>query len=168
MVMKKRLITSALPYVNNIPHLGNIIQVLSADCFARYCRSKGYETLYVCGTDEYGTASETRALKEGLSPRELCDRYNLIHQDIYNWFNISFDVFGRTSDPKQTEIVQDIFKKVDKAGYITEQTLEQLYCEHDQRFLADRFVEEPVQNVVPQELGGTNAMIAAHCSIPQN
>jgi len=141
MVMKKRLITSALPYVNNIPHLGNIIQVLSADCFARYCRSKGYETLYVCGTDEYGTASETRALKEGLSPRELCDRYNLIHQDIYNWFNISFDVFGRTSDPKQTEIVQDIFKKVDKAGYITEQTLEQLYCEHDQRFLADRFVE---------------------------
>lgn len=66
--MKKRLVTSALPYVNNIPHLGNLTQVLSADVFARFCRSKGYETLYICGTDEYGTATETRALKEGLSP----------------------------------------------------------------------------------------------------
>lgn len=139
--MKKRLITSALPYVNNIPHLGNIIQVLSADCFARFCRLKGYETLYICGTDEYGTASETRALKEGVTPRQLCDRYHEIHKGIYRWFNISFDAFGRTSDPVQTEIVQNIFTKVDRAGYITEREVEQLYCEHDQRFLADRFVE---------------------------
>ena len=89
--MKKRLITSALPYVNNIPHLGNLTQVLSADVFARFCRSKGYETLYICGTDEYGTASETRALQEGVTPRELCDRYHAIHREIYKWFNISFD-----------------------------------------------------------------------------
>ena len=68
--MKKRLITSALPYVNNIPHLGNLTQVLSADVFARFCRSRGYETLYICGTDEYGTASETRALQEGVTPRD--------------------------------------------------------------------------------------------------
>ncbi len=140
-IMKKRLITSALPYVNNIPHLGNLIQVLSADCFARFCRSKGYETLYICGTDEYGTASETRALQEGLTPRELCDRYFIIHRDIYTWFEIEFDSFGRTSTPTQTAIVQDIFKKVDDAGYIREAEIEQLYCEHDQRFLADRFVE---------------------------
>ena len=139
--MKKRLITSALPYVNNIPHLGNIIQVLSADCFARFCRSKGYETLYICGTDEYGTASETRALQEGVTPRELCDRYHVIHRDIYNWFEIDFDFFGRTSSPKQTEIVQEIFKQVDAAGYIREAEIEQLFCKHDQRFLADRFVE---------------------------
>lgn len=139
--MKKRLITSALPYVNNIPHLGNLVQVLSADCFARFCRSKGYETLYVCGTDEYGTASETRALREGVSPRELCDRYHVIHRDIYTWFEIEFDSFGRTSSPMQTLIVQDIFRKVDAAGYIREAEIEQLYCEHDQRFLADRFVE---------------------------
>src|SRR3989339_268042 len=139
--MKKRLITSALPYVNNIPHLGNLIQVLSADCFARFCRSKGYETLYVCGTDEYGTASETRALQEGVEPRELCDRYHIIHRDIYQWFELDFDSFGRTSSPMQTAIVQDIFKKVDAAGYIRESEIEQLYCEHDQRFLADRFVE---------------------------
>ena len=140
-VMKKRLITSALPYVNNIPHLGNLIQVLSADCFARFCRSKGYETLYVCGTDEYGTASETRALKEGVTPRELCDRYHEIHRGIYQWFDIDFDFFGRTSSPMQTAIVQKIFKEVDEAGYIHEAETEQLFCEKDQRFLADRFVE---------------------------
>ena len=73
--MKRRLITSALPYVNNIPHLGNLIQVLSADVFARYCRLRGFETLYICGTDEYGTATETKAREEGITPRELCDRY---------------------------------------------------------------------------------------------
>ena len=66
--MKRRLVTSALPYVNNVPHLGNLIQVLSADVFARFCRLRGYETLYVCGTDEYGTATETKALEEGISP----------------------------------------------------------------------------------------------------
>jgi len=104
MKMKRKLITSALPYVNNIPHLGNLIQVLSADVFARFCRIRGYETLYVCGTDEYGTATETRALQEGVTPQELCDRYNVIHTDIYSWFNIDFDRFGRTSTPKQTEI----------------------------------------------------------------
>lgn len=138
--MKKRLITSALPYVNNIPHLGNLIQVLSADAFARFCRSKGYETLYICGTDEYGTASETKALQENIDPKTLCDNYYVIHSDIYNWFEIDFDHFGRTSSQKQTEIVQDIFKRVDENGYIFEKEIEQLYCEHDKRFLADRYV----------------------------
>ncbi len=137
---KRRLITSALPYVNNIPHLGNLIQVLSADVFARFCRSNDYETLYVCGTDEYGTATETRALQEGVSPRELCDRYHVIHDEIYTWFEISFDEFGRTSTEKQTQIVQDLFRKVDAAGYIREAEIEQLYCDHCQRFLADRYV----------------------------
>ncbi len=140
MVMKKRLITSALPYVNNIPHLGNLTQVLSADVFARFCRLRGYETMYICGTDEYGTASETRALQEGVTPRELCDHYHQIHKEIYKWFNISFDYFGRTSTPLQTEIVQHIFRKVDENGYISEKESEQLYCPHCQRFLADRYV----------------------------
>ncbi len=137
---KRRLITSALPYVNNIPHLGNLIQVLSADVFSRFCRLKGYETLYVCGTDEYGTATETRALEEGVTPRELCDRYYAIHSEIYSWFNIAFDHFGRTSTEWQTRIVQDIFNKVDAAGYINGKTIEQLYCESCNRYLADRFV----------------------------
>jgi len=64
------LITSALPYVNNVPHLGNIIGcVLSADVYARFARLMGYNTIYVCGTDEYGTATETKAIEEGLTPR---------------------------------------------------------------------------------------------------
>ena len=138
--MKRRLITSALPYVNNVPHLGNLIQVLSADAFARFCRLRGYETLYICGTDEYGTATETRAAEEGISPRELCDRYYAIHNSIYQWFNIAFDKFGRTSTPIQTEVTQDIFKKLDAAGFITERAVEQLYCSQCGRFLADRFI----------------------------
>lgn len=138
--MKKVLITSALPYVNNIPHLGNLIQVLSADVYARYCRLRGYRTLYICGTDEYGTATETRALEEGISPKELCDRYYRIHSDVYRWFNIAFDHFGRTSTPKHTEITQSIFLGLEKNGYIKEKTIEQTYCEKDGRFLADRYV----------------------------
>ena len=137
---KKRLITSALPYVNNIPHLGNLIQVLSADVFARFCRQSGYPTLYICGTDEYGTATETRAIEENTTPQELCDRYNAIHVDIYKWFNIEFDHFGRTSRPAQTKIVQDLFRKANEAGFISQKTVEQLYCRNDNRFLADRYV----------------------------
>jgi methionyl-tRNA synthetase len=138
--MKRRLITSALPYVNNVPHLGNLIQVLSADVFARFCRLRGYDTLYICATDEYGTATETKALEEGISPRELCDHYHKIHRDIYNWFGIAFDKFGRTSDPRHTEITQSIFRDLDAAGLVKSQTIEQLYCEKDGRFLADRYV----------------------------
>ncbi|MCL2174932.1 MAG: methionine--tRNA ligase, partial [Treponema sp.] len=138
--MKRRLITSALPYVNNVPHLGNLIQVLSADTFARFCRLYGYETLYVCGTDEYGTATENKAAQEGITPKELCDRYHAIHADIYKWFNISFDKFGRTSAPVQTEVTQDIFLKIDKAGFIREKTIEQFFCGQCDRFLADRYI----------------------------
>jgi methionyl-tRNA synthetase len=138
--MKRRLITSALPYVNNAPHLGNLIQVLSADAFARFCRLRGYDTLYVCGTDEYGTATETRAAQEDISPRALCDRYHIIHTGIYEWFTIAFDKFGRTSTPIQTEVVQDIFRKLDANGLILERTIEQSYCPSCKRFLADRYV----------------------------
>ena len=113
---KRKLITSALPYVNNVPHLGNLIQVLSADVFVRFCRLAGYKTLYICGTDEYGTATETRAAEEGKTPRELCDFYYSIHREIYSWFGISFDIFGRTSTPQQTEITQGLFLDLLKNG----------------------------------------------------
>lgn len=136
------LVTAALPYVNNVPHLGNIIGcVLSADVYARYCRSRGYQTLFIGGTDEYGTATETKALEEGVSPREICDRYHRLHSEIYKWFGISFDHFGRTSDPLQTEIVQSIFRRVHSRGWLQENVIEQLFSEKLGRFLADRFVE---------------------------
>jgi methionyl-tRNA synthetase len=98
------------------------------------------ETLYVCGTDEYGTATETKAAEEGVSPRELCDRYWALHDKIYRWFNIEFDKFGRTSTPIQTEIVQEIFLSLEKNGMVSEKTTEQLYCDSCGRFLADRYV----------------------------
>uniref|UniRef100_A0A8B9G889 Methionine--tRNA ligase, cytoplasmic n=1 Tax=Amazona collaria TaxID=241587 RepID=A0A8B9G889_9PSIT len=140
--MRNVLITSALPYVNNVPHLGNIIGcVLSADTFARYCRLRNWNTLYVCGTDEYGTATETKAVEEGLTPQEICDKYNAIHADIYRWFDISFDCFGRTTTPSQTTIAQDIFQRLLARGFLLQDTVEQLRCEGCQRFLADRFVE---------------------------
>ena len=140
-MMKRRLITAALPYANNVPHLGNLVQVLSADAFARFCRLRGYETLYICGTDEYGTATETRAAEEGISPRELCNHYHAVHDSIYRWFQISFDKFGRTSTPIQTEVTQSIFNKLNLAGYISEHQVTQLYCGKCQRFLADRFIK---------------------------
>ncbi|KAJ6031851.1 hypothetical protein N7540_002583 [Penicillium herquei] len=136
------LITSALPYVNNVPHLGNLIgSTLSADVFARYCRERGYNTLYVCGTDEYGTTSETRALIEKCTPQQLCDKYHAIHAEVYNWFNISFDTFGRTTTTLQTEITQEIFLKLHQNGFLKEEMTTKLYCEQHQSFLADRFVQ---------------------------
>ncbi len=138
--MKRRLITSALPYVNNIPHLGNLIQMLSGDVFARFCRSRGYDTLYICGTDEYGTATETRAIEMKKSPRELCDYYYGEHTKIYDWFHINFDKFGRTSNEECSEITQGLFKSLDKNGYIKEHTNKQLFCPSCNMFLADRFV----------------------------
>ena len=139
---KNILITSALPYVNNVPHLGNIIGcVLSADVFARYCRLRQWNTLYICGTDEYGTATETKAAQEGLTPQEICNKYNKIHSDVYKWFNIGFDYFGRTTTEQQTVISQDIFWHLYRNDYLMEKKVEQLYCGRCERFLADRFVE---------------------------
>lgn len=136
------LITSALPYVNNVPHLGNIIGcVLSADVYARYCRFKGANTLFICGTDEYGTATETKALEEGLTCQEICNKYHTLHKEIYDWFNISFDYFGRTTTHHQTEISQEIFLKLKSNGLLNKNTVMQLWCDNCQRFLADRYVE---------------------------
>ena len=96
--MEKILITSALRYVNNVPHLGNIIGcVLSGDVYARFQKLSGKKVLYICGTDEYGTATETKAKELNMSPRDLCNHYHKIHKKIYDWFDIHFDIFGRTS-----------------------------------------------------------------------
>uniref|UniRef100_A0A1J3EI29 methionine--tRNA ligase n=2 Tax=Noccaea caerulescens TaxID=107243 RepID=A0A1J3EI29_NOCCA len=136
------LITSALPYVNNVPHLGNIIGcVLSADVYARYCRNRGYNAIYICGTDEYGTATETKALEENCTPKEICDKYHAIHKEVYDWFDISFDKFGRTSSPQQTVVCQAIFKKLWEKKCLSEDTIQQPYCDTCKKFLADRLVE---------------------------
>jgi methionyl-tRNA synthetase len=139
---QKILVTSALPYVNNIPHLGNLIgSVLSADAYARFQRINGNEVLFVLGTDEYGTTAETKAKEEGLTPKELVDKYFLIHKDIYDWFNTSYDCLGRSTSEENKKIAQDIFLKLHAKGLIIEKEIEQLYSEKSEQFLSDRFVE---------------------------
>jgi methionyl-tRNA synthetase len=141
------LITSALPYVNNVPHLGNIVgSVLSADAYARFSRLRNRPTLYICGTDEYGTATEAKALEDGVTPQELCDKYHDLHAKVYKWFDISFDYFGRTTTAEQKEIAQHIFLKLNENGYFKEQNTTQPYCEKHSSFLADRFVEGQCPN----------------------
>jgi methionyl-tRNA synthetase len=138
----KILVTSALPYVNNEPHLGNIIGcVLSADVYARFCRQRGDEVLYICGTDEYGSTTEVKARESGITCQELCDKYHKIHKDIYDHFNISFDYFGRTTTNKQTEIAQQIFIDLANNDNLIEKTVQQLYCEEINSFVADRYVK---------------------------
>lgn len=138
----KVFITSALPYCNNTPHLGNLIgSTLSGDFYARFCRMKGDEVIYLCGTDEYGSTTTIKAKQEGVSPKELCDKYHQIHKDVYDWFNIQFDVWGRTSTEEQTKITQEIFLELYKNGFIEEKTLVQMYCEKCNIFLADRYVK---------------------------
>jgi methionyl-tRNA synthetase len=138
---KNILITSALPYVNNVPHLGTLIGcVLSADVFARYCRLKGYNTLYICGTDEYGTATETKALEEGLTPQQVCDKYFKIHDEVYKWFDCDFDYFGRTSAPEHTPITQGLFLDLLKNGYCLKKQVEEFKCEKCDKVLSDRFI----------------------------
>ena len=139
--MGKIIVTSALPYVNNVPHLGTVVCIISADVYARYLKLKGKEVISVLGTDEHGTTAETKALEEGMTPKELVDKYFKIHKGIYDWFNCSFDCFGRTSSEQNHKISQDIFKKLYKHGYIVEKEVEQLFCESCKRFLSDRFVE---------------------------
>ena len=102
----------------------------------RYCRGRGYQTLFLCGTDEYGTATEVKAIEEGLTPRALCDKYYAEHRQVYDWFGISTDFFGRTTTEQQTVISHDIFWKLHRNGYVFTDSLEQLYCEKCERYVA--------------------------------
>jgi methionyl-tRNA synthetase len=137
----KKFITSALPYVNNQPHLGNIIGcVLSADVYSRYCKRKGEEAVYICGTDEYGTAIEMAAIAQNKTPIQICEENRVLHRAVYDWFNIHFDHFGFTSSESHKENVQDFFRKIYSNGYFDEQSIDQLYCEACQLYLADRYV----------------------------
>ncbi|MFH1443201.1 MAG: methionine--tRNA ligase [Candidatus Micrarchaeota archaeon] len=139
---ERYLITAALPYVNNVPHIGNIVgSHLPADIFARYCRLKGRETVFIGGTDEHGSPSEIAAEKAGIPVTELCDTFFEIHKKIYDWFELSYDNFSRTSRPIHHEITREFFLELQKNGFISQQKMKMPYCAKDKRFLADRFVE---------------------------
>ncbi|KAL8301681.1 hypothetical protein RB597_002209 [Gaeumannomyces tritici] len=113
------LVTSGLLYANDVPHLGSIVSsVLSADVFARYSRACGVTTLFVGGTDEHGATTPTKAAARGCSPRELGDRYHKVHADIYDWFGVEFDVFGRTANGRHAAMAQDLFAKLARNGLV--------------------------------------------------
>ncbi len=139
--MSKILITSALPYINGVPHLGHMVGcLLPSDVYARYMRMMGNDVLYVCGTDEHGTASEVGALKENMNIEEYCDKYHNRHKKTYADFNLSFDYFGRSSSEQNKEMTYHIFDKLDKSGFIEEKTMKQVYSIDDKMFLADRYI----------------------------
>ena len=139
--MSRILITSALPYVNGIPHLGHMVGcLLPSDVYARYQRMMGNEVLYICGTDEHGTPSEVGAAKENMPVEEYCTKYHNRHKAVYEKFNLSFDFFGRTSTPQNEEIVNHIFNQLDKNGFIEEKTIKQVFSIDDNRFLPDRYI----------------------------
>lgn len=95
---------------------------------SRYCRVRDVNALYICGTDEYGTATETKALADGVTCQELCDKYHPIHKQCYEWMEIDFDKFGRTTTEEQTKIAQDIFLRLHERDLLVQQSMLQLYC----------------------------------------
>ncbi|MFW6047582.1 MAG: methionine--tRNA ligase, partial [Candidatus Woesearchaeota archaeon] len=139
--MKKILVTSALPYVNNVPHLGNLMPILSGDVYARFRKLFGDNCIFICGTDDHGTTAEIKAIEEGITPKELTDKYFKIHKDIYDWFNFQFEGLGRTSSKKNKEISEDIFKKLYNNGFIIEKEMTQMWDDKAKRFLSDRFIQ---------------------------
>ena len=139
--MSKILITSALPYVNGIPHLGHLVGcLLPSDVYARFMRMSGNEVLYICGTDEHGTPSEVGAAKENMPVEEYCTKYHNRHKEVYKKFNLSFDFFGRTSTPQNEEATYHIFNKLDENGFIEERNIKQVFSIDDNRFLPDRYI----------------------------
>jgi len=135
------LVTCALPYVNNVPHLGNLVPILSADVYSRYLKLKGLRYIYICATDEHGTRTEIEAAKQGIDENTYCQRLHDEILSIFKWFNIDFTHFGRTSAEENHKLTQDIFKHADKNGYVVEKEVRQLYCEKDKMFLPDTYVE---------------------------
>ena len=134
-------ITAALPYTNGPIHIGHLAGVyVPADIYARYLRMKGEDVFFVCGSDEHGVAISIRAKREGKSPKELIDHYHNMIKSSFDDFGISFDHYGRTSDPIHHQTASDFFKTLYDNGDLIEETTEQLYDEEAEQFLADRFV----------------------------
>jgi len=140
--MTRHLITSALPYINGVKHLGNMVgSMLPADIYARYLRARGNDVLYICATDEHGTPAELAAAEAGLPVAEFCAAAHDLQKSIYEGFEMSFDHFGRSSSPQNAELTQHFARELAKNGYIEERAIRQIYSPTDGRFLPDRYVE---------------------------
>jgi methionyl-tRNA synthetase len=147
--MSRILITSALPYINGIKHLGNLAgSMLPADVYARFMRAqvlpdgkKRHEVLYICATDEHGTPAELAAAKAGQDVRTYCDEQHDIQKRAGEAFNLSYDWFGRSSSTQNRELTQAFCEALDKNGLIEERTDKMVFSIDDGRFLPDRYVE---------------------------
>ncbi|MFH1630964.1 MAG: methionine--tRNA ligase [Candidatus Aenigmatarchaeota archaeon] len=138
----KITITSAIPYVNGVKHLGNLVgSLLPADIFHRFYDLFEIENIYICGTDEHGTQTEIAAKKEGMTPEEYATKYHQIQKEIYQKWNFDFTYFGRTSSKIHTDMTKDFFDAIYKNGYIVENEITLPYCKNCKMFLADRFIE---------------------------
>ncbi len=139
---KKYLITSALPYANGPLHLGHLAGAyLPADIYVRYLRLQGRDVVWVCGSDEHGAAITIRAKKEGISPKEIIDKYHELNKSSFQRLGISFDYYHRTSAPLHHQTSQDFFLKLyEKGDEFDEKTIEQYYDPKFDQFLADRYI----------------------------
>ncbi|WP_432109859.1 methionine--tRNA ligase [Streptomyces sp. AA1529] len=139
--MARHLITSALPYINGIKHLGNMVgSMLPADVYARYLRQRGHEVLYICATDEHGTPAELAAAEAGLPVADFCAQQHEVQRGIYEGFDLAFDYFGRSSSPQNVEITQRFARQLHRNGFIEERAIRQMYSAADNRFLPDRYI----------------------------
>ncbi len=145
--MRRILITSALPYINGIKHLGTLIgSQLPADLYARYMRARGHEVLFLCATDEHGTPAELAAAKAGEPVAAYCARLHAVQADIATGFRLSFDHFGRSSSARNRVLTQHFAARLDAAGLIAEVEERQVYSPADGRFLPDRYIEGTCPN----------------------
>ncbi|MGQ5651895.1 methionine--tRNA ligase [Streptomyces sp. EKR5.2] len=139
--MARHLITSALPYINGIKHLGNMVgSMLPADVYSRYLRQRGHDVLYICATDEHGTPAELAAKELGLPVAEFCAQAHDAQKAVYDGFNLAFDYFGRSSSPQNRDITQEIARELKANGFIEERAIRQVYSNADGRFLPDRYI----------------------------
>ncbi|MFE2533231.1 methionine--tRNA ligase [Streptomyces sp. NPDC059371] len=140
--MARHLITSALPYINGIKHLGNMVgSMLPADVYSRYLRQRGHDVLYICATDEHGTPAELAAKERGLPVDEFCAQAHDAQKAVYDGFELAFDYFGRSSSPENRDITQHFARRLNENGFIEERAIRQVYSPTDGRFLPDRYVE---------------------------
>lgn len=139
---RKYLVTSALPYANGYIHLGHIAGAyLPADMYVRYRRLLRDDILFICGSDEHGTAIEISAMKENVTPQKIIDRYHYANKDAFEKLGISFDIYSRTSNPIHHKTSQEFFLNLYNKGLLYRKSEKQLYSEKDKKYLADRFLE---------------------------
>jgi len=145
--MARHLITSAIPYINGIKHLGNLIgSQLPADLFARYQRARGHEVLFLCATDEHGTPAELAAAKAGQPVAQYCAEMHELQSKIAAGFRLSFDHFGRSSSAQNHRLTQHFAGRLAEAGLIREVAEKQMYSPTDGRYLPDRYIEGTCPN----------------------